>query len=508
MTSEPLSIDGRSLTLEQVERVAHRRTLEVVLAPAARATMERARARVDAIVEAGETVYGVTTGFGHFAEVRIDPHQVRELQLNLVRSHAVGTGELLPPEVVRALLLLRANVMSRGCSGVRPGVAEQMLALLAADVLPVIPRQGSVGASGDLSPLAHLALVLIGEGRATIPAEDGTRRTVSGSEALRAAEREPLRLEAKEGLALVNGTQVMVALGALASAELQRLCQHANIAGAMSLEALKGKSAPFDPAIAELRPYPGQRRCADQLRHLIRSSRLIDSEGGRVQDAYSLRCMPQVHGAALDVVARVRETLAVELNAVTDNPIVLDDGRMLSCGNFHGQPVAYANDWLAMAAADLSAISERRINRLLNPRLSGLPGFLVREGGLRSGYLLTQTAAASLVNETRMLAMPASTDTIPTSADQEDHVSMGAWSGWKARAAVVNARRVVAMELLCACEAMEFHEEAPAPALAAVHAWVRERVPALEQDRPLADEIDAIASALAGDEVLAVAGLV
>lgn len=498
-----LEIDGRSLSLLDVESVARRPRAQVRLAAPARAAMEASRARVDAIVAAGETVYGVTTGFGHFAEVRIAAERVRELQLNLVRSHAVGTGEPLPPEVVRALLLLRANVMARGCSGVRPAVADQMLGLLRADVLPVIPRQGSVGASGDLSPLAHLALVLIGEGEAWI---DGTQ--VPGGEALRRAGLAPLELEAKEGLALVNGTQVMVALGVLAAVELRRVCQLANVAGALSLEALKGKSSPFDPAIAELRPHPGQRACADQLRHLLRGSVLADSEATRVQDAYSLRCMPQVHGAALDVCEAAARTLAIELNAVTDNPVVLQDGRLLSCGNFHGQPIAYAVDWLAMAAADLASISERRINRLLNPKLSGLPAFLVRDGGLRSGYLLTQTAAASLVNETRSLAGPSSVDSIPTSADQEDHVSMGTWGAWKARQAVANARRVVAMELLCACEAVELQAPAaPAPALLAALEWVRERVPPLAADRPLSAEIESLAGDLTGPELLQKVGL-
>lgn len=498
-----LQIDGRTLTLEQVERVARTPRSRVELSPAAREAVMQARAHVEAIVAAGETVYGITTGFGHFAEVRIAPEQVRELQLNLLRSHAVSTGEALPDEVVRALLLLRANVMARGRSGVRPRVIEQMLGLLAADVLPVIPRQGSVGASGDLSPLAHLALVLIGEGRARVEGE-----VVDGAEALRRAGLEPLRLEAKEGLALVNGTQVMTALGVLASADLERLCRIANVSGALSLEAMLGKTAPFDPAIAELRPYPGQRDCADDLRALLAGSALADSEASRVQDAYSIRCMPQVHGAALDLCRSARETFAIEVNSVTDNPLVLEDGRLISCGNFHGQPVAYALDLVAMAAADLSSIVERRINRILNPKLSGLPAFLVREGGLRSGFLITQTAAASIVNETRLLAMPSSTDSIPTSADQEDHVSMGAWGGWKARQTVLNARRVVAMELLCGCQGLDFrHPVEPAPALRSVHAWVRERSATLDEDRSLADDIERVATDLVGAGLLERAGL-
>jgi len=496
-------IDGLTLTLEQVERAASTPGTEVRLSESALARMASSRERVDEIVRSGDTVYGINTGFGHFAEVTIPVDAVCELQINLVRSHAVGMGEPLPPECVRALLLLRANVMAHGCSGVRPVVAEQMLGLLRADVLPVVPRQGSVGASGDLAPLAHLALVLIGEGEAVV---DG--RVVDGATALAHAGLEPLELHAKEGLALVNGTQVMTALGVLTSAELGRLCSMANVAGALSLEALLGKSAPFDPAIAELRRYDGQRRSADEIRDLIDGSQLIDSETTRVQDGYSLRCMPQVHGAAADVCSMARSTFATELNAVTDNPVVLPDGRVLSCGNFHGQPVAYALDFVSMAAADLSSIVERRINRLLNPRLSGLPAFLVEDGGLRSGYLMVQTAAAAIVAETRTLAVPASTDSVPTSADQEDHVSMGTWGGWKSRLAVINCRRVVAMELMCAAEAIEFRDPVQrAPALVAVHEWVRRYVAPLDTDRSLAADIERLVEALGDDDLLATAGL-
>ncbi|NKB89770.1 MAG: histidine ammonia-lyase [Acidobacteria bacterium] len=496
-------IDGSSLTLEQVQAAAATPGANVRLADTARERMLAGRARVDEIVESGETVYGVNTGFGHFAEISIPADSVRQLQLNLVRSHAVGTGELLSPEVVRALLVLRANVMAHGCSGVRPAVADQMLGLLRADALPVVPRQGSVGASGDLAPLAHLALVLIGEGEAFV----GGERT-SGAAALEAAGLTPLDLQPKEGLALVNGTQVMTALGTLASAQLDRLCSVANVTGAMSLEALLGKTAPFDPAIAELRGFEGQRRCADEIRALLSGSQLADSEATRVQDGYSLRCMPQVHGAAYDVCAMARTTFATELNAVTDNPVVLPDGRVLSCGNFHGQPIAYALDFLAMAATDLASIAERRINRLLNPRLSGLPAFLVEDGGLRSGYLMVQTSAAAIVAENRTLAVPASTDSVPTSADQEDHVSMGTWGGWKAGLAVENCRRVLAMELLCAAEAMEFRDRPrQASALGGAHTWVRERVARLDTDRPLTADIGRIAAALSDDGLLTAAGI-
>ncbi len=493
-----LELTGRRLSLADVESAARSAGSEIRLAASAREAMQRTRQRVDAIVESGEPAYGVNTGFGHFAEVSVSADQVRELQLNLVRSHAVGTGEALPPEVVRALLLLRANVMAGGASGVRPAVVEQMLGLLRADALPVVPRQGSVGASGDLAPLAHLALVLIGEGHATVAGE-----RVSGAEALRHADLEALELGAKEGLALVNGTQVMTALGVLAGADLLRLCSMANVAGALSLESLRGGTGPFDPVVAELRRHPGQAACADELRHLLYGSELANTHPTRVQDCYSLRCMPQVHGAAVDACEMARGVLQIEVNSATDNPLVLDDGRLLSCGNFHGQPVAQALDWLAMAAADLSSICERRINRLLNPKLSGLPAFLVRDGGVRSGYLLVQTAAAALVAETRTLAMPASIDSIPTSADQEDHVSMGAWSGWKAHLAVVNCRRVVAMELLCAAEAVSFHSPAPpAPRLGDAHAWVREEAAALDTDRSLAADIENLAARLVDDALL------
>lgn len=493
-----LELDGRTLRLADVERVARSCGADVQLAESARQAMQRTRACVVALVDSGVPAYGVNTGFGHFAEVSVSANQVRELQLNLVRSHAVGTGEPLPVGVVRALLLLRANVMARGTSGVRPAIADQMLALLRADALPVVPRQGSVGASGDLAPLAHMALVLIGEGEATI---DGA--WVSGAEALQHAGVEPLELFAKEGLALLNGTQVMTALGVIASGELRNLCSSANVAGALSLEALRGKTGPFEPVVAELRRHPGQAVCADELRHLLSDSELADTDATRVQDCYSLRCMPQVHGAALDACEIARQVLRIEINSATDNPLVLDDGRLLSCGNFHGQPVAQALDWLAMAAADLASICERRINRLLNPKLSGLPAFLVRDGGVRSGYLLVQTAAASLVSETRSLAMPASIDSIPTSADQEDHVSMGAWAGWKAMLAVTNCRRVVAMELLCAAEAVSFHRPVqPAPRLGDAHAWVREQAAALDADRSLAADIEKLATLLADDTLL------
>lgn len=499
-SGEMLEIDGSSLTLQDVFGVSRRRFAGFALADSARESMEASRRRVLEVVESGATVYGVNTGFGHFASVRIDDDQLEELQLNLVRSHAVGTGRPLPCEIVRPLMLLRANVLARGHSGARPVLVDYLLELLSRDICPVVPRQGSVGASGDLAPLAHMALVLIGEGEAWVDDE-----RVSGSDALVAAGLEPIHLDVKEGLALLNGTQLMAAFGALAGRHMEILCDVADVAGALTVEALGGRLDAFDPKIAALRPHAGQLEASEHLVRLLAGSELADRRGDEhVQDAYSVRCMPQVHGASRDVCRHAREVMGVEINSVTDNPIILEDGRIVSCGNFHGQPVAFALDSLAMAAADLASISERRINRLVNPNLSGLPAFLVRDGGLRSGLLITQTAAASLVSETRSLAMPSSTDSIPTSADQEDHVSMGAWGGWKAWQAVINCRRVLAIELLCACEALEFHAPAqPAPALRPARDWLRSIAPPLTADRPLGPDITRLEESLAAGELLA-----
>jgi histidine ammonia-lyase len=498
-TAEVLEIDGESLDLEDVEAAAQRRIRRFTLAAGARQAMEAGRRRVEEVIESGATVYGVNTGFGHFARVRIGPDRLRQLQLNLVRSHAVGLGEPLPCRVVRGLMLLRANVLARGRSGARPVIAERLLQMLEHDICPVVPRQGSVGASGDLAPLAHVALVLIGEGEAWI---DGER--LDGGAALRARGLAPVELQAKEGLALLNGTQLMAALGALACRELEDLCRIADVSGALTVEALGGRVDAFDPGLAALRPHPGQIAVADHLVELLAGSELADRRGAeQVQDGYSLRCMPQVHGAARDVCEAARRIIAIELNSVTDNPLLLDDGRIVSGGNFHGQPVAYALDMLAMAATDLASISERRINRLLNASLSGLPAFLVRDGGLRSGLLITQTVAAALVSESRSLAVPASTDSIPTSADQEDHVSMGAWGGWKALQVVTNCRRVLAIELLCACEAMELHAPSlPAAKLRPVYEWLRRLVAPLDEDRSLAPDIVRLEESLAAGELL------
>jgi len=506
--SAPLVIDGDRLTLDGLESVA-RGPRRVVLDPAARERVGRARLVVDAAVERGAVVYGVTTGFGNFADVVIPPDRLRELQANLVRSHSAGVGELLGDAETRGLMLLRANVLAKGFSGVRVETLELLLAMLNAGVHPEVPSQGSVGASGDLAPLAHLALAMIGEGTcrragASAPARD----------ALAAAGLSPVRLEAKEGIALINGTPLMTAVAGLALAEAWRLARTADVASALSLDALKGTDVAFDPRIHAARPHPGQAASARNLRRLLAGSPLREShrDCGKVQDAYSLRCIPQVHGAARDALGYVTATVSVELNGATDNPMVFaDTAELLSGGNFHGEPVAIAADVLAIAAAEIGAISERRIERLVNPDLSGLPAFLTSEGGFRSGLMIAQVTAAALASENKALAHPASVDSIPTSANKEDHVSMGVTAAWKAARTVANTRRVLAIELLCAGQALEFHRPLRTSApLEAVHRRLRSRVGTYDDGRPLGPDIEALAELVGSgafvDEAAAVCG--
>ena len=486
-----LLLDGNSLTLEGLEASA-RGSGRVALSPEARAGVARARLVVDEAVAQGRVVYGITTGFGNFADVVIPGHKLRELQLNLVRSHAAGVGEPLGEAETRALMLLRANTLAKGFSGVRPETLELLVAMINARVHPVIPGQGSVGASGDLAPLAHLALALVGEGPC---AQRG--RVVPAGEALREAGLAPVVLEAKEGLALINGTALITGLGALAAVEAARLVRSADVTGAMTLDALKGTDVAFDPRIHAARPHAGQLASAANLRRLLAASPIRESHRGcaKVQDAYSLRCMPQVHGACRDALAFASRSLELELNAATDNPMVFaETGELLSGGNFHGQPVAMAADVLGLAAAEIGAISERRIERLMNPALSDLPAFLVAEGGLNSGLMIAHVSAAALASENKVLAHPASVDSIPTSANKEDHVSMGVTAAWKAGRIVANTRRILAIELLAACQALEFARplETSAP-LMAVYRRVRESVPPYERDRFLAPDIEAAA---------------
>ena len=464
---------------------------QVALDPEAAERMRVSRAVIERLVEEGSTVYGVTTGFGDLANVRIEPEQVAELQRNLVRSHTAGVGEPLPADVVRAILLLRANALAIGLSGVRPELAELLCAMLNEQVHPVIPSRGSVGASGDLAPLAHLAAVLIGEGEA-----DTHAGPMSGAEALSAAGLVPLELGAKEGLALLNGTQLMTAIAALVLHDGQRLAASADVIGAMSLEAMEGTATAFDEELIGVRPHPGQVAAAAHLRALLAGSEIAASHAEsphRLQDAYSIRCMPQVHGAVRDALDQLERVLAVEMNAATDNPLVLADGRVVSGGNFHGEPMALTIDYAKIALAELASISERRTARLVDAHLSGLPPFLSEAPGLRSGLMIVQYTAAALVNEMQTLAHPASVDTIPTSANQEDHVSMGATGALHLREVLEKAETVLAVEALCAAQGLDFRAPMrPGDGLARAHASLRERVPHLAEDRSPSPDIAAV----------------
>jgi histidine ammonia-lyase len=488
-------IDGRSLRLTDVEAVAVAGAL-VELEAGARRRILAARRVVEEIVSSGQVVYGVNTGFGKLAEVRVPPDQLRQLQLNLLRSHACGVGEPFPEEVVRAMLLLRANVLATGYAGCRLVVVERLLELLNAGVHPVVPSQGSVGASGDLAPLAHLALPLVGEGEAFL----GGQRLPAGG-ALRRVGLDPLLLEAKEGLALVNGTQASAAVAALAVVRAARLVTAADLVCGLTVDALGGTDAAFDPAVHAARPHPGQGASARRLRAALEGSQVRESHRscGRVQDAYSMRCAPQVHGAAGDALAHASTVLAVELNAATDNPMVLADGRVVSGGNFHGAPLAVVLDYLAAALTDLASISERRLARLVDSSLSGLPAFLAPAPGLNSGFMMVQVTAAALVSECKTMAHPASVDSIPTSAGQEDHVSMSTWAARKLARVVEMLEQVLGMEYLAAAQAVEFHRPLRSSSLLELAIdRLRARVPRLEDDRVLAPDIAVAAELVAG----------
>ncbi|WP_372619815.1 histidine ammonia-lyase [Falsiroseomonas sp.] len=463
----------------------------IALDPAWRADAQRSMDALARRLADGEALYGVNTGFGKLASTRIAPEQLAQLQLNLIRSHAAGTGAFLPAPVVRLILALKALSLARGASGVRPAVVEALLALLQHDVLPAIPAKGSVGASGDLAPLAHLSLVLIGEGEAF--QQD---RVLDGTQALALANVAPLSLGPKEGLALLNGTQVSTALALAGLFAAQDLLKTALVASALSLDAARGSDTPFDPRIHALRGQPGQIRCAAALRGLIAGSQIRDShrEGDtRVQDPYSLRCQPQVAGACLDLLDNAAEVLLREANAVTDNPLVTDEGEVLSGGNFHAEPVAFAADTIALAIAELGAISERRIALLTDPALnSGLPAFLVADSGVNSGFMIAQVTSAALTAENRALAVPRSTDSLPTSANQEDHVSMATAAGLRLAEMATNLATILGIEILAACQGIEFHRPLRSSApLEAAHAALRELVAPWDQDRAMAPDIEA-----------------
>ena len=497
MEGGPIVLTGHDLTVEDVVAVA-RGGREVSLAPDAAARVARSRSVVERLVAEGATVYGVTTGFGSLADVTIEPAQTTELQRNLLRSHAAGVGQALPVDIVRAMLLLRANCLSIGLSGVRVAVVELLCGMLNRDVHPRIPSRGSVGASGDLAPLAHLALVLIGEGQVE---RDGGA-TVTGAEALRAAGLDSVQLQAKEGLALLNGTQLMAAIGALVLHDARRLTDAADLIGAMSLDALRGTATAFAPELLEAAPHPGQQVSAANLRRHLADSEIGAShrdDPHRIQDAYSLRCMPQVHGAVRDALEHLAGVLAVEMNAATDNPLVFPpserhpDGAVISGGNFHGEPLAMAIDFAKIALTELATISERRIARLVDAHLSELPPFLTAGSGLSSGLMIAQYTAAALVNELQTLAHPASIDTIPTSANQEDHVSMGATGALHLREVLDRAQTVLAIEALCAAQGIDFRAPlCPGRGVVAAHAALRRAVPHLHEDRPPAPDIAAV----------------
>ncbi len=500
---ESLVLDGQVLSLAEIEAVALHRC-PVQLAPNALARVERSRAIIEEMIAAGQTVYGVNTGFGKLADVRIAPERLADLQLNLVRSHAGGVGQPLSEGESRAMLLLRANVLAKGFSGVRPALLELLVALLNAGVHPVIPEKGSVGASGDLAPLAHLALVVIGEGEAMYCGE-----RMTGGEALKRAGLQPLGLSAKEGLALLNGTQAMTGVGALAVARAVRVAKLADVAGAMSLEALKGTPAAFDARIQEVRPHAGQIAAAAHLVELLKDSEIRESHRShdpRVQDAYCLRCMPQVHGAVRGVLGHVAAVLQTESGSATDNPLIFPEGSpvssvhgaVISGGNFHGAPLAYALDYAALAITDLASITERRIDRLLNPDINeGLPAFLATDPGLSSGFMMAQIVAAALINECQVLAHPSSTGTIPTDGGKEDHVSMGMTGALKLRQIVENVECIVAIEMMCAAQGLEFRLPLrPSHRVQQAHEAVRTVVPRLERDRVLAPDIEKLAAAV------------
>jgi histidine ammonia-lyase len=493
-----LLLTGNDLTREQFHQVVLEKR-RVGLAARARAGMMRSRALVEKLIAEKKVVYGVTTGFGALSTERIEPAQARQLQLNLVRSHACGVGEPLGEAETRGILLLRANALARGLSGVRPRVVELLCQFLNRGVHPVVPSRGSVGASGDLAPLAQVALALIGEGEAVYRG-----RQTRAATALRAIGREPLQLEAKEGIALVNGTQVMLSVGLLAMRQAEILVDTADVAGALALDALRGSVVPFDARFHRARPHPGAFITAGNITRLNRGSSINAShrDCGRVQDAYSLRCMPQVHGAVRDALAFGARVFEIEMNSATDNPLVFaEDGEVLSGGNFHGQPLATALDLMAIALTQLGGISERRVDRMVNPLTSELPAFLTRAPGIESGVMMAQVAAAALASENKILAHPASVDSIPTSGSKEDYVSMGMTGALKLRPLLNNVAAILAIELLVAAQALDFH--APlrtGPLGERAKSLVRKRAPKITNDRRLDGDIARIAcSVSAGD---------
>jgi histidine ammonia-lyase len=493
-----LFIDGDSLTLEDVYHVALQRR-PVTLSPDAAAKMTKSRMVIDDIVSKDLAVYGVSTGFGKLSDVHIGHDQITELQHNLLRSHASGLGDPFDEEETRALMLLRANVLAKGFSGVRPAVVERLCDLLNHRVYPVIPCRGSVGASGDLAPLAHLALVLIGEGEVF---SESTR--ISGAEAFEAIGVAPLKLYAKEGLSLVNGTQATLACGLMSWRHARRLLDLADLAGAMSLEALKGSPVAFDPRIHQARPHRGQMEVAERLFRFLRDSEIREShiDCGRIQDAYSLRCIPQVHGPVRECIEYVRNVASVEINSATDNPLVFAErGDILSGGNFHGQSLGLSLDFLTMSLAVLANISERRIERLLNPEYGDLPPFLADHPGLNSGFMIAQVAAAALASENKVLSHPASVDSIPTSGNKEDHVPMAMGAALKLKQVIANLERILAIEFLCAAQGIDYLRPLRAGiAVEAAYQYIRRHISHVSADRVLSTDIERMIGLMKDEE--------
>ena len=498
---ETVRIDAEGMTIDAFVRVA-RQGARVETSSEATAQISATRKLIENWVEEEKTIYGVTTGFGSLSNVAISKADTRKLQENVLMSHAAGVGAIMEPEAVRGMMLLRIKDLARGHSGIRPETLNSLVELLNSDIIPVVPEQGSVGASGDLCPLAHMSLVLIGKGEALVD-----RKRVTGDAALAARGLTPVVLEAGEGLALINGTQAMTAIGGLSVSDAIHLGKLVDIAASMSLEVLMGSRTEFDPRIHKVRPHPGQAAASDNMLRITRNSEIISShkDCSRIQDAYTLRCSPQVHGASYDAIHYAAGVLETEMNSSTSNPLFFnEDGEYLLGGNFHGQPVALAMDFLGIAVAELANISERRIERLVNPMLSGLPAFLVEDSGLNSGFMIAQYTAAALVSENKVLSHPASVDSIPTSANKEDHVSMGTISARKARDIVRNAENVVAIELLCAAQALDvFTNMKHGEGTDAAYQTIRGEVSRLDADRVLSTDIDAVRGLIKSGKILA-----
>lgn len=497
-----IEVSGQDVTINQIWQMSQREVKEFKLSSAARAKMTASLDYITGRIAGGEVIYGVNTGFGAFSNVSIGAKEIVQLQKNLIRSHSCGIGAPFSREETRAIMFLRANALARGHSGVRPLVVEKIFAFLEADVLPVIPCQGSVGASGDLAPLAHLALGLIGEGEVFYRG-----KRMATSKALTAAKLSALELQAKEGLSLINGCQVMTAVGLLAAYAARQQMWLTDLSGAMSLEALRGSRKAFDPLIAATRPHPGEAKTAQNILRLLgKTSGIADSHAScnKVQDAYSLRCMPAVHGATKDTLRNSIKTLEIEANSSTDNPLVFSkEGKILSCGNFHGEPVAFALDYLGIAMSALASISECRIEKLINPAMSELPAFLAPDGGLNSGLMIVQVAAASLVSENKILAHPASVDSIPTSADKEDHVSMGTIAARKLKQIVRNGENILAMELLAASQALDLLKPLkPSAGVQVAYNAIRKQVPFAKTDRVFSADIEKIKELIRSGQLL------